>query len=374
MRTFIFQVRTENHHLKEKLSSVRHNLDAKTLLLRSLQLQITSYKAQRERQQQIFKQRRHTPSTSIPSPSQTHPVDPGSIESPVTQTAMPEHGQNSSASTPQPVSENTAIAATVRATSQPSHTDTTSTTPSTITRTAKRASDSSSNNDSDNADRQSSHSSSETKTDTSGVDSDTQRLLRSQNRALSLEINRLRKQIVLLRSRKQRVNKTVDHDVQTQVETAKKKKGKKHKKKSRKINSKTPLKIAKTAYTKNKFLSTSTQTTASNADPGGTAPLPNQPHSSRTDHLRQARAQNQLTSLRGCVLEVLGSILRGNEALRHRLLDLQLGDATNTTYAEMGALLYVRLLEIYMRMKNCTCKIIANLFEYGKLCMFLGIQ
>ena len=53
-------------------------------------------------------------------------------------------------------------------------------------------------------------------------------------------------------------------------------------------------------------------------------------------HTTQNWAVRQLLSVRKCVLEVMGSILKGNEALRHRLLDLQLGSTTEITDADIG--------------------------------------
>ena len=298
---------------------MRHNLDAKNLLLRSLQLQIRTYKSQRERQQQIFMQNRRKPTSapaSTPSPNRTR-LSPNVR-------AQPSHPASTQTPTTPAREEEISRTSTTQSSTQTSRRTTTSTTETTATITNKTSVNSSSSN-SDDANEKSAQSSSEAIVE---VESEAQALLRTQNRDLTLQINRLKKQITLLQRRQQLASKAAILGVQTQADTVlqKKKKRRKQMKKKKKINSNNKVKTAE----KNN------QSCSSNSDPGGIPFHPKQSKYQRSSHIHQDQIQQQLSPLRDCVLQVLRSILRGNEALRHRLLDLQLGSGTNTAYAGMG--------------------------------------
>ena len=301
---------------------MRHNLDAKNLLLRSLQLQIRTYKSQRERQQQIFMQNRRTPTSapaSTPSPNRTR-LSPNVR-------AQPSHPASTQTPTAPEREEEISRTSTTQSSTQTSRRITTSATETTATATiTKKISVNSSSSNSDDANGKSAQSSSEAIVE---VESEAQALLRAQNRDLTLQINRLKKQITLLQRRQQLASKAAILGVQSQPDTVlqKKKKRRKQMKKKKKINSNNKVKTAE----KNN------QSCSSNSDPSGIPFHPKQPKYQRSSHIRQDQIQQQLSSLRDCVLQVLRSILRGNEALRHRLLDLQLGSGTNTAYAGTGA-------------------------------------
>ena len=344
----IFQIRNENHHLKENLSSARHNLDAKNLLLRSLQLQIRTYQTQRERQQHTFKKRTNSPtskpvSTSSPArtqPSQTvhtQPVDSIAAQTSTATTRTPKQdGEEISVTdAPHPVTKVTTVA-TTRA--RPVHSNRSTISTETRNRTIKPNSSPShtpTNNGSDHATSQLTKSSSETGTDTVEVDPEVCTLVQAQNRALNLENDRLRKKISMLNKREQRFSKGAGRNARAAVVTPMKKKGKKQKRKKKNMPTKSVTKNTKTSHQKTKNCSTSTESVSSNPNGDGTHSRSKEPHVHNAQ-TTQNWALRQLLAVRKCVLEVLGSILKGNEALRHRLLDLQLGSAAHIKHADIG--------------------------------------
>ena len=273
-------------------------------------------------------QNRRTPTSvpaSTPSPNRTR-LSPNVR-------AQPSHPASTQTQTPTTSAREEEISrtSTTQSSTQTSRRTTTSTTETTATITNTTSVNSSSSN-SDDANEKSAQSSSEAIVE---VESEAQALLRAQNRDLTLQINRLKKQITLLQRRQQLASKAAILGVQTQADTVlqKKKKRRKQMKKKKKINSNNKVKTAE----KNN------QSCSSNSDPGGIPFHPKQPKYQRSSHIRQDQIQQQLSSLRDCLLQVLRSILRGNEALRHRLLDLQLGSGTNTAYAGTGCIMLVRV-------------------------------
>ena len=312
-------------------------------------MQLRTYQVQRERQQQAFKRRKKPPTStpaSTPNPTRTQPsqdvhAQPIGVKGTQTfstpkDTPKQDGEEVFVTDAPHPVTKVTTVARRTRARPAHPHRSPINTHVKTAKIEAKISCSHASTDDGiGHENSQVTQSSTETGSDATEVDSEACHLLRTQNRTLNLEINRLRKKISVLNKRERRFSKGDGRNVRATVDTSIKKKTKKQKRKKQTMRTKPVAKSTEASHQNTENRSPSVRTAPSKPKVDGA-----RSHCKESDEHRARTTQNwaarQLLAVRKCVLAVMGSILKGNEALRHRLLDLQLGSATDITDPDIG--------------------------------------